>query len=63
MLRDPEKDSDESLAYQFEYLAASETELARYEADFAPALKKDHSDRFAGKVVAWREKLQVVELP
>ena len=48
------------LSYSVQYLAASMKDFQRYEREFAPALRKEHENLFAGKYVAFRTLLDVV---
>jgi hypothetical protein len=47
-------------AYVFQYECPSREEYAHYRTDFAPALQKDHSERFAGHFHASRRLLEQV---
>lgn len=58
--RDSAGDDDDTIAYRVQYQTETEAALERYIADFSPALKKDHADRFASKVTARRDILSVV---
>ncbi len=62
MYRDEANDGDGRRAYRFVYLAKSQDELQRYTHEFAPELKREHSELFAGEVEAWREILPLVHL-
>lgn len=47
--------------YSVMYLAPDQTTLEHYQAQFAPALQKDHMDRYQGKFAAFRTTLNVIE--
>ncbi len=49
------------LAYAIAYLSESMEDLERYQAEHAPRLQKDHSERFAGSFAAFRTFMEVVE--
>lgn len=48
-------------SYSFQYLAESMEDYERYQEEFAPALQKDHTDRYGGKFVAFRTILEVLQ--
>jgi hypothetical protein len=52
-----EPKSDEP-TFVIQYQCASIAEYRRYRDDFAPALQKEHSDRFSGRFRAARQILQ-----
>jgi hypothetical protein len=52
-------DSDES-TYVLQYHCESMAEYERYQQSFAPALQKDHTDRFAGRFRASRQLLEEI---
>lgn len=47
-------------SYVMQYHCASLAEYHRYRDNFAPALQKDHTDRFAGRFRATRQVLEQV---
>lgn len=49
--------------YVMQYRCRSVEEYHRYRANFAPALQKEHSDRFAGKFRGSRQLLEEVAQP
>jgi hypothetical protein len=49
------------LTYSIMYLCPSEEKMDEYREKFAPALQKEHSDRFAGRFAAFRTFLTVIE--
>ncbi len=44
-----------------QYLAKDMATLLRYNRDFAPALQKEHAERFAGRYSAFRTVMEVVD--
>lgn len=46
--------------YAIQYTCASMDDLDEYQANHAPALQKDHMDRYQGKFVAFRTLLELV---
>ena len=54
-------EEDGGKTYAVLYLAPDQETLDRYQANFAPALQKDHTDRFLGKFAAFRTTLSVVK--
>ncbi len=59
MCRVEEQDSPTHIAYRILYLAKSTEVFATYEAEHAPALKKDHTDRYGADVRARRDLVTV----
>lgn len=53
--------SDESISYAIGYLCKDNATLQRYLKEFSPKLQKEHSEKFQGKVAAFRTLLDVVE--
>lgn len=49
------------VTYAVGYIAKSKEDYERYQADFAPALQKDHSERFEGRFAAFRTLLTVID--
>lgn len=49
------------LTYAITYVAYSQDDLDRYGREFAPALQKDHTERFQGRFAAFRTTLNVIE--
>lgn len=47
--------------YRIEYTCRSMERLEAYQAEAAPALQKDHTDRYEGRAIAYREILQEIE--
>ena len=45
--------------YSIQYLCESQEKLDEYQNKFAPALQKDHTERYAGKFVAFRTLLRL----
>lgn len=54
-------EEDGGLTYSFQYLAKDQAEYDRYQNNFAKALQKDHSDKYAGKFAAFRTLLHVLD--
>ena len=54
-------EEDGGKTYSFQYLAKSMDDYDRYQNEFAPALQKDHTDKYAGKFVAFRTILEVLQ--
>ena len=52
--------SNDAPTYVIQYQSASRAEYERYRDDFAPALQKEHSDRFSGRFRASRQILEEV---
>lgn len=46
--------------YAIQYTCENETQLNKYQEEFAPKLQKEHLDRYDGKFVAFRTILKVV---
>jgi hypothetical protein len=49
------------VTYAITYVSYSQDHLDRYAREFAPALQKDHSERFQGRFAAFRTTLNVIE--
>ena len=60
ILRLMEEHSDEGITYAIQYEADSMEDIMSYQSDHAPALQKDHSQRYEGKFVAFRSLLKEV---
>ena len=54
-------EEDGGKTYAVLYLAPDQATLDHYQAHFAPALQKDHLDRYQGKFAAFRTTLNVVK--
>ena len=54
-------DETDGLTYSFHYIAPNMETFEKYKNEFAPALKKDHDDKFEGKFVAFRSVMEVGE--
>ncbi len=52
--------SSDAPTYVIQYQSASRAEYEHYRDDFAPALQKEHSDRFSGRFRASRQILEEV---
>jgi len=46
--------------YSIQYTCKSKETLDEYEQNYAPALQKDHNDKYQGKFVAFRTLLEVI---
>ena len=55
-----EEDSSDGFTYAVQYSANNMTDYLRYQEEFAPALQKEHSDRYKDKFVAFRTTLREV---
>jgi hypothetical protein len=51
---------DEGTTYSVQYTCKNMDDYNRYQAEFAPRLQKEHSDKFREKFVAFRSLLEVV---
>lgn len=54
------RDTD-GVTYSVQYDCASTAELHKYETTAAAALRKEHTERYAGKFVAFRSIMEVTE--
>jgi hypothetical protein len=54
-------EEDGGKTYAVLYLATSQETLDHYQKHFAPALQKDHHDRYHGKFAAFRTTLNVLK--
>ena len=61
MARDEAADTDSQLGFRMTYQARDADAMTRYQQEHAPALQRDHTERFAGRFAARRELLKVVE--
>lgn len=48
------------ITYSIQYTLPTEEHLKKYQAEFAPALQKEHADKYDGKFVAFRTIMDVV---
>jgi hypothetical protein len=48
------------LAYAISYLCKDKETYDRYQEEFAPALQREHGEKFAGKFAAFRTLLEVI---
>jgi hypothetical protein len=60
MLRILEEDQRDGISYAVQYTAKNLQDYFTYEADHAPALRQEVSDRYPDKFVAFRTLLKVV---
>lgn len=51
-------DGEEGTSYNIQYSCPSMADLHQYQAKHAPALQKEHSDRYENKFVAFRTLLE-----
>ncbi len=58
--RDEARDEPGRRAYAFTYRALDEAAWTRYAENHAPALQRDHTERFEGRFAASRELLPVL---
>lgn len=58
--RDEARDVPGRRAYAFTYRALDSAAWERYAAEHAPALQRDHTERFEGRFTASRELLPIV---
>jgi len=59
--RDADADTETHTGYRILYRAPDKETFERYQREFAPELKRDHAERFAGVVQARRDILEVIE--
>ncbi len=53
--------SEEGVTYSIQYFLTSSKQLHQYQVQHAPALQKEHTERYGERVVAFRSLLEVVE--
>lgn len=53
-------ESEGGVSYSVQYVCRDMDTYQKYEETFAPALRKEHSQKYAGKFVAFRTLLEVV---
>lgn len=53
---------EQGISYSVQYLCKSQDVLNKYADEFAPALQKEHRDKFEGKFHAFRIMLEVVDI-
>jgi hypothetical protein len=51
---------DGGVTYSIQYLCKDEAMLNEYQEKHAPALQKEHTEKYAGKFVAFRSLLEVI---
>jgi len=56
-----EKDESDGFTYAIQYLATDMSTIFNYQEKYAPALQKEHKDRYEGKFVAFRSFLRIIE--
>lgn len=52
---------EDSEIYTVQYLVRDMTDLRRYMDEFAPALQRQHKDRYDGKFAAFRTVMEMIE--
>ncbi|MBK6836005.1 MAG: DUF4286 family protein [Bacteroidetes bacterium] len=52
--------NDEGATYSVQYTFKTMEDYDRYKAEHAPALQKEHTEKFSGKFAAFRTLLQIV---
>ena len=53
-------DGEEGISYNIQYSCPSMADLHRYQVNHAPALQKEHQERYQDKFVAFRTLLETV---
>jgi hypothetical protein len=53
-------EKDEGTSYNIQYLCPSMKDLHQYQIHRAPALQKEHTERYEGKFVAFRTLLETI---
>jgi hypothetical protein len=56
-----EQDESDGLTYAIQYLATSMSHVFTYQEKFAKKLQAEHTERYAGKFVAFRTLLRIIE--
>jgi hypothetical protein len=51
---------ENGVTYAIQYVARSQKDLNEYMEQFAPALQKEHSDKYGSRVAAFRTTLEIV---
>ena len=59
-LLEPAPYDENTVTYNIQYTAKNLDEYNKYQKSFAPALQKEHSERYAGKFQAFRTLLEIV---
>jgi len=54
-------DEQSGVSYSVQYTAKSMEDILRYQKEFAPALQKEHSEKYRDKFTAFRTLLEHVE--
>lgn len=52
------QEDEEGISYNIQYTCASMADLHKYQVNHAPALQKEHNDRYEGKFAAFRTLLE-----
>lgn len=53
-------DEEDGLTYAIQYFCTDMPTFEQYQKKFAPALQKEHADKFGGKFIAFRTLLEVI---
>ncbi len=53
-------DDQDGITYAIQYKCASMQDLEAYQSDHAPALQRDHAERYKDKFVAFRTLLELI---
>jgi len=55
------QDDETGITYAIQYTCNTLNELNFYQTNFAPQLQKEHTEKFAGKFVAFRSILETID--
>jgi len=53
-------DEKDGLTFAIQYVAKSEADFERYNVEFAPALQKEHKEKFGEKALAFRTVMDIL---
>lgn len=53
-------DHENGVSYAIQYVLPSQKHLDQYQKEFAPALQKDHTERYANRFAAFRTIMEIV---
>ncbi len=56
----PVPEADAGISFAFQYHCPDQDTLNRYFSEFAPALQKDHAERYNGRFAAFRSVLEIL---
>jgi len=51
---------ENGITYAIQYICKSKADFDTYQQDFAPALQKDHADKYGSHVAAFRTLLEII---